>query len=279
MIVIDRGSEIRLVEDVEVVVSPLCRGQPPPLKLDRPAMEFFDEVVHDIYGERILPHLIDQKILGLDEMDPRLLLAQLPLKSSYIAFLLPYVGRAGRCINAYPTAVLASLAVLSRGVRSLAVDVRWDDRGIAKVSQMAMQIGAKLQLIAVRPLDLPGEIFVTEKVPFYLRRRIVGLARGDVDGAGRQFAPLIVRLQEEGTWEPVDYGLVLDKIAEVLGLRESVFNELVELGHVAYRSVVDLGVRPWQLSYLLKWDLLEPIAGGFRVGRKLLYLISLSERR
>lgn len=279
MIVIDRGSEIRLVEDVEVVVSPLCRGQPPPLKLDRPAMEFFDEVVHDIYGERILPHLIDQKILGLDEMDPRLLLAQLPLKSSYIAFLLPYVGRAGRCINAYPTAALASLAVLSRGVRSLAVDVRWDDRGIAKVSQMAMQIGAKLQLIAARPLDLPGEIFVTEKVPFYLRRRIVGLARGDVDGAGRQFAPLIVRPQEEGTWEPVDYGLVLDKIAEVLGLRESVFNELVELGHVAYRSVVDLGVRPWQLSYLLKWDLLEPIAGGFRVGRKLLYLISLSERR
>lgn len=272
--VVDRSTRITLVKDVQIVVSPLCGGQPPPLKLASPFMELFGGVVRSIYGVDITTYLFDQKALGLAEMDPVLLLGQLPLESAHVALLLPYAGDPAGCISAYPTPALAAIAAISSSPRSIAVDFRLDVRGIAETVDAAMRAGVELQIIASRPLEVPGAVYLTESVPSYIRRRIVGAFRGNVDQHGEEFTP-VVREPSGGPWREVEYRKAVDRVADVLGIRREALEEAAELGFLAYRTVLDLGIRPGQLGYLVKWGLLELAAGGFRVGAKLLYLLSL----
>ncbi|MEL9991820.1 MAG: hypothetical protein QXP98_05450 [Thermoproteus sp.] len=273
-IIIDRSSEMVLVKNTEVVISPLCRSQPPPLSLKRPFVELFSRALWRTYGVRVLGHLADQMALGLSEMDPVLLLGQLPLEDSHVAFLLPYKGEKAECISAYPTPALAALAALSLGLNSIAVDFRWNATGMAEVMEAAAHVGADLQIITSSPPDVPGAVYVSESVPSYIRRRLVGSFKGHVDTWGRRFEPVFVR-PAEGKWTEVDFRRALERVAEVLGLKLESLEEISELGFLAYKTLFDLGINAAQLGYLAKWGLLEPIAGGFRAGGKLLYLMAL----
>ncbi|MEZ0247684.1 MAG: hypothetical protein ABWJ97_00290 [Thermoproteus sp.] len=273
-IIIDRSSELVLVRSPEVVVSPLCGGQPPPLRLKKPFIELFSRALWRTYGVKALGHLADQAALGLSEMDPVLFLGQLSLEDSYAAFLLPYRGEKAECISAYPTPALAALAVLSSEPRSIAVDFRWNTTGMAEVLEAAAHIGADLQIITSSPPDAPGVVYVSDSVPSYVRRRLVGSFRGHVDAQGRRFEPVLLR-PTGGKWAEVDYKRALERVAEALGLRLESLEEISELGFLAYKTLFDLGINAGQLGYLAKWGLLEPIAGGFRAGGKLLYLMAL----
>lgn len=278
LLILDRSSRLVLAKDADVVVSPLCGGQPPALRLERPFAELFGKAARSVYGIDITPYLIDQRALGLSEMDPVLLLAQLPLEDAHLAYLLPYRGSPSSCISAYPTPSLAAIAAMSAAPKSIAVDFRWDSRGLAETADAAIRAGVNLQILTSELVNVPGLVYVTDSVPGYVRRRIAGALRGNVDQRGEEFVP--VERQPSGTpWEEVDYGRALDRVAEVLGIRREGLEEVAELGYLAYRTVLDLGIKPRQLGYLAKWGLLEPVAGGFRVGVKLLYLLSLDSAR
>lgn len=273
-IIVDRSARIVLVKDAEVVVSPLCGGRPPALRLRRPFAELFGKAMRSVYGVDITPYLIDQRILGLSEMDPVLLLGQLPLESAHLAYLLPYEGSPSNCVSAYPAPSLAAIATISASPKSIAIDFRWDLRGLTEAVDAAVRVGVELEILVSEPVDIPGALYITDSVPGYVRRRVIGSLRGNVDQRGEEFEPVI--LQPSGTpWEEVDYGRALDRVAEVLGIRRESLEEAAELGFLAHRTILDLGIRPGQLGYLTKWGLLEPIAGGFRASAKLLYLLSL----
>ncbi|MGC8972841.1 MAG: hypothetical protein ACP5KY_01395 [Thermoproteus sp.] len=275
-IVIDRSADIVLVKDTEVIVSPLCGGQPPPLRLSSPSLELFARALRAAYGGDAAQYLVDQRVLGLDDMDPVLLLGQLPLEKSHLAFLLPYRGVAAGCVSAYPTPALAAIATLSNAPASAAVDFRWDLSGLAEVMDLAARLGVDLQVIVPRPVEVRGEVYLTESVPGYIRRRLVGAFKGNVGPGGEEFTPIIKKPQGGGQWKEVEYWRAAERVAEVLGMRQDSLGEIAELGFLAHRTILDLGIGPGQLGYLIKWGLLEPIAGGFRAGDKLLYLLSLS---
>ncbi|MFP3292360.1 MAG: hypothetical protein RXO30_07855 [Thermoproteus sp.] len=277
-IVIDRGADIVLTRDVEVVVSPLCGGQPPPLKLSSPSLELFAKAVRAALGVDVAQYLVDQRVLGLAEMDPVLLLGQLPLERSHLAFMLPYRGAATGCISAYPTPAVAAIAALSNSPASAAVDFRWDLSGLFETMDLAVRLGVDLQVIVPRPVEAPGRIYLTDSVPGHVRRRLVGAFKGNVGPGGEEYTP-VVKKPSGGRWNDVEYWRAAERVAEALGIRREGLEEIAELGFLAYRTVLDLGMGPGQLGYLVKWGLLEPIAGGFRAGAKLLYLISLASAR
>ncbi|MFB6489815.1 MAG: hypothetical protein TU35_000975 [Thermoproteus sp. AZ2] len=268
-VIIDRGAGIPLLRPVDVVVSPLCKGQPPQLALEPRIIRAFSVAV----GEPAAADaLFDQKALGLKYMDPVLLLAQLPLGSP-LAMLLPYVGKPAKCISAMPGVAPAAIAALSNGVRSIALDARWGyAKGLGVAAALAESLGVEVQLIAPTA-TLPGSIYVRSNVPAAVRRGLVGVAPGDVGPGGEQFSPIFADL-EGGEWEEPDYSQALERVAAVLGIKPEALSDVVELGALAYKTALDLFTAR-QLGYLTKWGLLEPIAGGFRASAKLLYLAAL----
>lgn len=237
-IIVDRGTDIPLLRDVAAAVSPLCRGQPPPLRLEARFIAAFSRAFKAVHGVDLTAHLVEQMALGLREMDPVLLLAQLPVEEARAALLLPYAGDPARCIEAFPDPASSAIAALSSGATSIAVDGRWNANveALAALASLAAATGVGVQLILSRPLlELPGRIYMRSNVPASVKRATIGPLPGDVDQEGRPFEPILASV-EERAWRPVAYSGALRRAAEVLGVKDEAFDELIELGYIAYKT-------------------------------------------
>jgi hypothetical protein len=66
-------------------------------------------------------------------------------------------------------------------------------------------------------------------------------------------------------------------VAEVLGVGLDVFEDLAAHGVVSHSYLMDF-LSPWQLGYLVKWDLVRQMPGGWSVTPKLIFLYGLYRR-
>lgn len=268
--IVHGAPSIVLAEEAEAVVSPLCRGQPPLPRLDGPASWALLQALEGVAGWAAA----EQRQLGLRLLDPLLLRVQLPSRLAHLAEALAYGGQVReRCLAAVPDPVVPALAALSRGARSLAVDLRFhqDRRGAGLLAAAAASEGVRLQLLVNAPMELPGEVVVAETAHLHVRRRHMEA------GGTRAYSGLPVSLRElrageaAGGWEAYDFRRALGRALEVLGLDAGVVAELVEAGQLSYRALADMA-RPEQVGRLASWGLIRRTSAGWRATAKLLTL-------
>jgi len=270
--IVDYTAEVHVAYEVDVVVSPLCRAPPPTPHVE--AWAVLGELFRDLYGVGVAEYLADQAALGLERVDPVLLFAQLPLGVMHTARLMPYGHDTAQCTSAWPDPATAAVAVVSNGASSIAVDLRLWQGDPRPLLRYAAAKGAKTQLILTKPLDLPGDVVFHSSVPPYARERYVR-APGDLSATGRTVTLKAVAPTDRSHEEQSHaFKEALARVAEVLDLGEEVFADLVEQGVVSHGFLLDLA-QPSQLAYLVKWGLVERVAGGWGASAKLIYLYGL----
>lgn len=264
---------LALVEEADAVVSPLCRGQPPLPRLDSPAAwALLQALDMDLLGGAAA----EQRELGLRLLDPLLLRVQLPAGRAHLAEALAYGSELkARCVAAVPSPVLPALAALSRGVRSLAVDLRFhpDARGVGLLAAAAAAEGVGLQLLVNVPLELPGEVVVAETALPHVRRRYVEAA-GTRTSAGSSVSLRHLQQPAAVEWETYDFRRALGRALEVLRLDPDVVAELVDAGQLSYRALAEMAT-PEQVGRLASWSLIRRTSTGWRATAKLMTLWGL----
>ena len=270
--IVDYTAEVHVAYEVDVVVSPLCRAPPPAPRVE--AWATLGKLFKELYGVSVAEHLLDQAALGLERVDPVLLFAQLPLGVMHMARLMPYGRDIAQCTSAWPDPATAAVAVISNGVSSIAVDLRLWQGDPRPFLRYAVAKGVKTQLILTKPLDLPSDVIFHSSVPPYVRERYVR-APGDLSAMGRTVALKAVALAAHAHDEQSPaFKEALARVAEVLDIDSEIFAELVEQGVVSHGFFLDLA-QPSQLAYLVKWGLVERVAGGWSASAKLIYLYGL----
>ncbi|WP_148683099.1 hypothetical protein [Pyrobaculum ferrireducens] len=275
--VVDHSGGLHALGEVAALVSPKCRCQPPtPLPH---SYYYLAKSIRQIHGVDITDALLDQLDLGLPYLDSLLLYSQLPLGDSWIAKLMPSGEGAAKCVAPWPDPITAAIALASTGVGSLAVDLRFGyERYAHLIAEYAESVGAELQLLVTRPLNLPGDVVFHSSVPPYLRERYIK-AVGDVSISKGAVQLGSIGLGEETcSSQQRDFAKALERVAMVLGLDMGIFDDLVSQGVLSQSYLQDFA-DPRQLGYLVKWDIIRQTPGGWLPTPKLVYLYGLYKSR
>lgn len=277
MQIVDHSETPHVLGEVDVLVAPRCGAPPPAPRLA--SAPHLARAIRQIHGPQILPALQDQRDLGLEAADPVLLFGQLQLDAAWAARLMPHGDVPRRCAAPRPDPITAAVAVLSHRPRSIAVDLRLGyARYVYIAADYAEVVGAELQVIATRPLDLPGEVVFHASTPPYIKERYVK-APGDVSVRRGEVSLREAPLEGPAVqvYEP-HFHKALERVAEVLGVGLDVFEDLAAHGVVSHNYLMDF-LSQWQLGYLVKWDLVRQMPGGWSATPKLIFLYGLYRGR
>ncbi len=275
--IVDHSETPHILGEVDVLVAPRCGASPPAPRLVSGL--HIARAIRQIHGPQILPALQDQRNLGLETADPVLLFGQLSLDVAWVARLMPHGDGLRRCVAPRPDPITAAVAVLSHRPGSVAVDLRFGyARFVHIVADYAEEVGAVFQAVVTEPLDLPGEVVFHISTPPYIRERYVK-ATGNVSVRRGEVTLQVAQLEDSavGVDEP-PFHKALERVAEVLGVDTDVFDDLTAQGVVSHGYLMDF-LSPWQLGYLVKWDLVRQVPGGWSATPKLLLLYGLLRGR
>ncbi|ABL88771.1 conserved hypothetical protein [Pyrobaculum islandicum DSM 4184] len=274
--IVDYSESIHTLGDVRAIVSPRCKNPPPSPRLS--SFCILAKAVKRIYGVEIFGALQDQIDLGLDVLDNVLLFGQLPLEDMWLARILPYGVAAGSCFTPRPDPIVATLAVLSVGIAPVAVDLRYGYGEYAHfLAERAEELGAEVQLIVVKPLELPGDIIFHSSAPPYLRERYIKTP-GDVSIRRGEITLSKATVEENSTPTEPRFWDALKRVGEILNLDIDFFEDLASQSVLSHSYILD-HITTWQLGYLAKWGFIKQVPGGWSSTPKLLYLYGLYRRR
>lgn len=271
--IIDYSHKPHFFREVAAAVSPICNTPPPAPKLS--AAYYLNKALREQYRVDFGGYLQDQVDLGLEELDVVLLAGQAPLEASWLARSLPYCPAVYKCAAPEPDPVVAAIALASRGLSPLLVDLRYGTpRSVEALVEYAARRGVELQLVVTRPLDLPGELILHRSTPPYVKEKFA-MAAGDISTARGPVELREIDLPgEEATCGRPSYHLALARVAEVLSIDIEFLEELAGGGIVGNDYIFDY-LDHWQVGYLHKWGLLNRADGGWAASPKLIYLYGL----
>ncbi|AAL63554.1 hypothetical protein PAE1548 [Pyrobaculum aerophilum str. IM2] len=271
--IIDYSMGVNTLGETSSVISPMCKCPPPAPRLS--SYLHLARALMEIYGVNVLGALIDQADLGLTEVDAVLLFVQIPLEKSWAARLIPQGQGGAKCVAPFPDPVIAAISLMSTGVESVAVDLRFGYQKYAPIIvNYALLTGAEVQILTTRPADLPGEIIFHSSAPPFVREKYVK-AVGDVSVTkGEVRLTPVSPSDDDCRAEPPDYTKALLRVVDVLGLDINLVEDLASQGVLSHGYVQDFA-SPWQIGYLVKWDLIRQAPGGWSATHKLLYLYGL----